>query len=615
MNHLTIRFDDLRHDRPPRCFGEPDRVITAWVPEDVVSSLQEAQRAADSGSWVAGFVSYESAVAFQASLVTHEPDPGFPLAWFGVFDRILEPSPLERDYPYTVDRWTAEVAPPEYRRDVRKVKELIRKGETYQVNYSTRLRSNVRGDHLSLYRDLARSQGGSYAAYIETDDWVVISASPELFFRWDGTNILCRPMKGTMSRGRWAEDDLAQKALLLNSEKDRAENVMIVDLIRNDLGRFAEIGTVHVESLCDAERYNTVWQLTSTVTARTPEGVGLADVFAHTFPCGSVTGAPKVRTMEIIAELERSPRGIYCGAIGLLSPPGSGEPRAQFSVAIRTMAINRHTGEAAYGVGGGITQGSSPEDEYDEARLKGLILEAPTSAITLLETMRWEPGSGFYLLNRHLQRLHRSARYFGIPYPVTDIMRNLRQFHTETTARVRLLLEQDGTVRLGHQPLGEPKEPVRVAFDWSPIDPEDPTRFHKSTNREEYEMARARQPDADDVVLLTASGEVAETTIANIAALIDGRWVTPPLSSGCLPGTHRADLIARGTIVEGVVTAHDLGNAADVAIFNSVSGWRRAKLIGSRPDPNARLSSGSAGRVTSTPTPSVLGLISGSIDS
>ena len=316
---------------------------------------------------------------------------------------------------------TPEISEAEYHESFAAIHDLIKAGDTYQTNFTFRLRGTFEGDPRTLYRELLHAQRGGYHAYLATGDQTIVSASPELFFRWDGRRIETRPMKGTMPRGRWEQEDRDERERLLTSGKNLAENVMIVDLLRNDLGRVARFGTVKAEQLFDIERFETVWQMTSTIAAETRPEVKLVDVFDAMFPCGSVTGAPKRRTMEIITSLETSPRGVYCGAIGLLAPPGSGRPKAEFSVAIRTVVIETADGSTEYGTGGGVVHESTAESEYDEAMIKARVLKRRRPPVTLLETMRWDPGTGIWLLDRHLNRLRSSARYFDIAVPEAEI--------------------------------------------------------------------------------------------------------------------------------------------------------------------------------------------------
>jgi para-aminobenzoate synthetase/4-amino-4-deoxychorismate lyase len=452
------------------------------------------------------------------------------------------------------------------------------------VNFTLALRARLEGDPRGLYRDLAYAQRGAYAAYLDTGRYRVVSASPELFFRIDGERIVARPMKGTAPRGRWLAEDEAIRERLAGSVKDRAENAMIVDLLRNDIGRVARGGSVEWSDVFAIERYATVWQLTSTVAADLRPDVSLTEIFRALFPCGSVTGAPKVSTMSIIAELERDARGVYCGTVGYLAPAGRTGPRARFNVAIRTVVQDATTGAAAYGVGGGITWDSRAAAEYDETVAKAQVLTARRPPVRLLETLRHDPGAGYRRLPEHLARLRDSAVYFGMRVDMDAVHaaleREAARFPTKP-ARVRLVIDPRGRLDAGSAPLTDRAGPIRLAVDREhPVDPADPLLFHKTTLRDRYEAAAARFPDADDVVLVNTRGRATETTRANLAIRIGDRWITPPLDEGLLPGCERAALLADGRLEEAPVTLEQLGSADEVAFLNSVRGWRPAVLVG-----------------------------------
>jgi para-aminobenzoate synthetase/4-amino-4-deoxychorismate lyase len=369
------RFDDLQGGTALRC-PPPARVLTAVRPDEVAAVLQEVHDATERGSWAFGYVAYDAAVGLQPDLPGGSSSPGRPpLVWFGLCD---EPAQVEGIAPppdagLPELRWRPDWTDDQHARAVATVREHIAAGETYQCNLTDRLRSTVAGDPEDLYAQLALAQRGAYNAYLDLGRHVIASASPELFFEWTGDVVRTRPMKGTAPRGRTTAEDRERSRVLLSSTKERAENLMIVDLLRNDLGRVAEIGSVVVEELFTLERYPTVWQLTSQVSARVPAGTGLLDLFRALFPCGSVTGAPKRATMLLIDELEPTARGIYCGAVGLVAPPGA-PFRARFNVAIRTVVVDRDTGEAVYGVGGGITWDSDAQAERAELRAKAAVL-------------------------------------------------------------------------------------------------------------------------------------------------------------------------------------------------------------------------------------------------
>ena len=588
---IEARFDDLSpgHERSFRLTG-PVGVVEAHRPDEVAGVLEAAASAAARGLWAGGFVAYEAAPGLNADLhVRDQPAEGptahLPLAWFAMFEgreAVDTPEP-PLELPMTPSRspWRPSVPLERYEESVRWIRELIAAGETYQVNYTIRLHARVEGAERGLYRDLCLAQRGGYAAYLDTGRSRVLSASPELFFRIEGDRITTRPMKGTAPRGRWLEEDEASVERLIASAKDRAENAMIVDLLRNDLGRISRPGSVVVDSMFDPERYETVWQLTSTISSELVPGASLLDVFRSLFPSGSVTGAPKVRTMQLIASLEDSPRGVYCGAVGYLAPSGSGEPSANFNVAIRTVVIDAASGTAEYGVGGGITHDSSPEGEYSEVLAKARVLTAIRPAFRLFETLRHTPGEGFHHLREHLQRLSNSARYFGFAFDRDEILASLdRALHgTDEEVRVRLTLARNGAIETDVRSLPPASDgPVRLALDDEPVDPSDVWLFHKTTNRDPYDRRRSKRADTDDVILVNVRGEVTESTIANLAARIDGVWVTPPRGSGLLGGTYREVLLREGRLTEQPITVEELMAAEAIALVSSVRGWREGVL-------------------------------------
>jgi para-aminobenzoate synthetase/4-amino-4-deoxychorismate lyase len=370
------RFDDL-HAGTALVFPSVDRVLSAERVDDVVAVLAEVERATAAGAWAFGYVAYEAAPGLDPALRVADRDAdGPPLAWFGISDTPGEAPPREAGPARPPLRWTADWTADEHASAVARVREHIAAGDTYQCNLTDRLRADVAGDPRSLYAALALAQGAAHSACLDLGRFVVASASPELFFDWTGDRLRTRPMKGTAARGRTAEEDRVRARELRSSPKEQAENLMIVDLLRNDLSRVARTGTVDVPELFTLERYPTVWQMTSEVVARTRADVGLVDVFRALFPCGSVTGAPKVATMEIIRALETGPRGVYCGAIGVVAPPGSAF-RARFSVAIRTVVADRRSGRAVYGVGSGITWDSDAAAEHAELAAKSAVLAGP----------------------------------------------------------------------------------------------------------------------------------------------------------------------------------------------------------------------------------------------
>ncbi len=574
----VVLFDAAR--REWITYEQPLEVVEAQRTADVVTSVQEVERyVQDRGMVAVGFISYEAAPAFDAALKVCSSSASFPLVWFALFDRsttIHLPPPSSSAHPLS---WRPNISREEYQAAIKRIKRSIAEGDTYQVNYTFRLTARFEGSAFDVFLRLVQAQPSPYCAFIETNDFSICSTSPELFFSLEGEEIVTRPMKGTASRACTVEHDDMRAESLRTSEKNRAENVMIVDMMRNDLGRIAEIGSVQVPSLFDVERYPTVWQMTSTVTATTK--ASLTDILRALFPCASVTGAPKARTMEIIAELERTPRQIYTGAIGVIAP----NRRARFSVAIRTVLIDKKKNEAEYGVGGGVVWHSTAEDEYEECLTKARVLTDVRPDFELVETMLFTQQQGFFLLEEHLNRLRASARYFDLPFDEPLAMRMIRQLHHDLRAsardcRVRMVLHRDGTATFAVSPIEDaPHDPLRVKLAAAPIDSNNLFLYHKTTHRKVYDDALASISDCDDVILWNERGEVTESSVANIVAEIDGKLYTPPVSCGVLAGTFRAVLLKEGTIAERVIRCEHLTRATQLFLINSVRRWRKAVLV------------------------------------
>ncbi len=535
-------------------FVEPQIVVQAERNDEVTDCLRRVEQLVESrGLYAAGFVSYEAAPAFDRALVVRE-SAGFPLMWFGLFENVERIASLHGNLAscptLTLESipWQPSVTADEYASMVARLRERIAAGETYQVNYTFRLSQPV-ADPWEEFAELIEAQAAPYAAYIETEHFAVCSASPELFFELQGDRIVTRPMKGTTARGLWAEDDRRRAAALAASEKERAENAMIVDMMRNDLGRIARVGSVRVSDLFRVERYPTLWQMTSCVSAETR--ASLAEIFAAMFPCASVTGAPKANTMRIIAESETAPRRIYTGSIGLIAPGR----RARFSVAIRTVLVDKDQQLAEYGVGGGVVWDSTPEGEYEECLLKAGILTAHRPEFSLLESLLWMPGvrqignlphaAGYWLLDEHMRRLQGSAEYFNFPLDVHSVTAALDDFALGLPPqphKVRLLIDRAGRIAIeaASRVESDLREPIRMELALHPVDASDLFLYHKTTHRQVYDAAIEGFGDADDVLLYNRKAEVTETCRANIAARVGNELLTPPISCGLLAGTFRA---------------------------------------------------------------------------
>lgn len=549
-------------------FTNPFEVITTSDSGEVRAALREVERAARAGAYAVGFVAYEAAPAFDGALVVR--DAATPLVWFGLFD-----APARQGVGggvYSSSAWEPSETRDAYERNVREVREAIARGDTYQANYTFRLRARFVGDAFAFYERLRAAQPTRFGAYLDAGRFKILSASPELFFRRRGSRILTRPMKGTAARGRWTEEDDAVCRALARSEKNRAENIMIVDLLRNDLGRVAETGTVRASSLFKVERHPTVFQMTSAVGARLREGATLEEIFAALFPCGSVTGAPKVSTTRLLARLESSSRGVYCGAVGCVTPGGD----ATFNVPIRTVVVDAFEGTAEYGTGGGVTWDSTPGGEYEEALEKARLLTEDPSGFELLETLRLEAGR-YHLLEEHVARLKSSARYFDFHLSESRVREALAEHAsahaTQTPRRVRLLVSREGGVRVESREHEETRGTRRVALARTPVDRRERFLYHKTTRRGVYESRRAERPGVFDVLLWNEEGELTEFTNGNLVVELEGHRLTPPRVCGLLAGTLRETLLRAGEISERVLKREDLSRATRCWLINGVRGW------------------------------------------
>ena len=564
-------------------FRDPRRVLAAETLADVQPVLHEVDAEAQRGRHVVGFVAYDAAPAFDSALVAREPSAGLlhmPLAWFGVFDA-PELVRAELSAPAVHGtKWHERVTRGEFDRAIAHIRESIGRGDVYQVNFTALLDVEVHDDPGALYRRLLAAQGPGYGARIHTGRHEILSASPELFFDRAQSRITTKPMKGTARRGRWSDEDRARSAALASSPKERAENVMIVDLLRNDLGRVAVPGSVAVPALFEVERRPTVLQMTSTVTATLRDDVRIAELFGALFPCGSVTGAPKVAATQIIALLESAPRGVYCGAIGHVAPGGD----ATFSVAIRTLTVDHERKCAVYGVGSGITWDSAAATEYDEVVAKAAILTHDLPQFELIETLRFERGR-YSRLDRHLARLAASADYFGFDRAanIADAGRTALDTHAArvgaASQRVRLQVSANGAVSIDAESLPPAAaSPLPFALASSPVRKANRFLCHKTTHRSVYDRHRHEHPDAFDVLLWNEEGELTEFTIGNVVLELDGARVTPPRDCGLLPGVFREELLQLRVIDERVLTRDDLRRATRTWLINSVREWVEVEL-------------------------------------
>lgn len=593
----------LRH-----AFGPPRQVLVARTLAQVRGVLDAVHAAARRGHWCVGHVRYEAAPAFDAALQTHAPDG--PLAWFGVYDA-PQPWPVSASPGSAAQvHWADSLVREDFDAALARIQRAIRDGDLYQVNYTAPLHGALHGSPEALFAALQRAQPGGYAAHIHAGDEQILSVSPELFFDWreadegpEGTGegeILARPMKGTAPRGGTPAQDQANAEHLRTAPKERAENVMIVDLLRNDISRIATPHSVRVPALFATQALPTVWQMTSDVRARTRRGTTLTDVFAALFPCGSVTGAPKVRAMQMIRALEPAPRGVYCGAVGVVrpaGPPGADGQHAvaaTFNVPIRTVLLRREatregardgggqTLQATCGIGSGITADAQPDAEWHEWRHKRAFVERASMPFEIVETLGLHDGK-FLHADRHMRRMGEAAAHFGFAWSVHAARQELQIAslrHLDGDWRVRLLLAADGQFHFEVFALQPTAAPVRLQLADRPL-AEAHSEFvrYKTTRRAHYAaFAPVAGSGVFDTVLWNEAGEITETTFGNIAALLDGRWITPPLACGLLPGVGRAVALAEGRVTEAVLHVDDVPRVEAWAFVNSLRGWLDAAL-------------------------------------
>ncbi|HVW73151.1 MAG TPA: aminodeoxychorismate synthase component I [Rhizomicrobium sp.] len=557
-------------DGPRRVFSAPLEVLRADTPAQVPDALAALEAALARGHHAAGWLGYELGHALEPRL---GPPPSGPLLRLGVFKAPLKagPAPAGRAYAGPLRPDWDEAA---YGARFARVKDYIAAGDIYQANLSFRARFAFLGDALALYEALRVASAAPYCAFVDDGERQIVSLSPELFFDLaaDG-GITVRPMKGTYPRGTGAHggDDAAERAWLSASAKDRAENLMIVDLIRNDLSRIAESGSVQVDDLFKVETYPTLHTMVSTVRARTRADAGVADILRALFPCGSVTGAPKIRAMEILRELETSPRGAYCGAVGHFAPVPGNRFSARFNVAIRTLTISE--GRGALGIGGGVVQDSSLAGEYAECLVKARFFETGRKPLMLIETLRHE--GDFVRLAQHLARMRASARALGLSFDEAAARHALEEAvrGRAGVSRVRLTLDEAGQhLANAHDlPPNPPHWTYRISAER--IQSGDRLLGHKTSWRALYDRDH---PDCDEMLFCNARGELTEGARSNIFVRRDGVLLTPPVDAGLLPGILRAELLARGEAREATLVPNDL--SGEVYLGNSLRG-----LIPARP--------------------------------
>ena len=554
-------------------FTQPIKELKTRDLAEVADLLAQVESYQEQGYYVVGYVSYEAAPAFEEKLAVHKaPLLAEYLLYFTVHDRVeTSPIPLTYEEVDLPSKWQEETSAENYEKAIAQIHHHLRQGDTYQVNYTVQLKQDLSANPFSIYNRMVVEQEAGYNAYVEHDEMAVISMSPELFFEQNDRELTTRPMKGTTQRGVTDQEDLAQASWLEQDPKNRSENMMIVDLLRNDMNRISEVGSEHVERLCQVEQYSTVWQMTSTIKSQLRADVDLVAIFRSLFPCGSITGAPKIATMEIIKNLEPQPRGVYCGTIGILLPNG----RRIFNVAIRTIQL--HLGKAIYGVGGGITWDSTWESEYREVHQKAAVLYRKQARFQLITTGKISQNSLLFE-DQHLERLTKASRYFSYPFDPKDLRQKIeiecQACDSHQDYRMRISLSKSGEMELSRQILA-PLSPsfCKAKLCLQEADLNQSFTYFKTTHRPHLSLGEQEK------IYHNKSGELLETSIGNLVLKIYGKLYTPPTSLGILPGIYRQHLLESGQVEEKVLTLADLNQAETIYGCNAVRGLYEMKVI------------------------------------
>jgi len=554
--------------------------------DDMNSFFEKIENYLKKGFWVCGYFCYEFGYFLEPALFSLKEKFSFPVAWLGVCKK---PIFVKRPFcaslvpnSYSLKNLTLNITEEEYNLAIKKIKEYLEGGLTYQVNFTFKVKFNFFGDFLDFYLDLRKAQPTSYLSLIDTFDRIILSFSPELFFRKKQNKIVVRPMKGTVKKGLLSREDERNRKYLKKSRKTQAENIMIVDLLRNDLGKIAE--KVKVREIFEIENYRTLYQMTSTIEADLKKKK-IKDIFYSLFPSGSVTGAPKIKTMQLIKGLEKEPRKIYTGCIGYFSPQG----KFCFNVAIRTILLEKNKGEL--GVGGGIVYDSLDKTEYKEALLKAKFLIEKFPSFSLIESILWQKNKGYFLLDLHLKRLKNSCQYFCVPLNLEKLKRNLKNLeeslkresavYGKEKFKIRVLVNLEGEFEIESLLLEEIKLPVKVKISSFKINPQNVFLYHKTTKREIYEeeLMKVRKEGFFEVIFFNIYDELTEGAITNVFLLKGDVLYTPSLKCGLLPGILREYLLKKKRVKEKILLLKDLKKANKVFVGNSVRGLMEAEIL------------------------------------
>lgn len=577
-------------------YQNPIEMITAISADELIIAIKRIEECLGDGYHVAGWMSYEAGLCLEDKLMPLLPEVlESPLLTMGVFKsrEIMDFQDAQHYWKTRGDLSGFELKNlhlsedrADYAEKFEKIQNYLTAGDIYQVNYTLKAKFDFEGSREAFYASLRKAQQVEYAAYIESDEYTILSLSPELFVRKDGNKLKAKPMKGTGKRGRSAQEDQDLCQELYNSVKDRAENLMIVDLLRNDLSKFAKAGSVNVPKIFEVEKYKTLFTMTSTVRAEIKDGISACDVMTSIYPCGSVIGAPKIRAQEIIAELESHQRGVYTGAIGYFTPEGD----MCFSVPIRTLTID-HEGHGELGLGGAIVADSQAEDEYDECLLKAAFVMAEHPDFDIIESLRWSLREGYPHLRAHMERLEKSSAYFSYTCDVEKIEKELLQHASflqnegDEFYKVRLLVSREGHATITSEKIetADIDDIPLIVLSDDAIDSQDKFFYHKTTRRQFYQsqlIAYRNKYGCHDVIFKNEKGELTEGSYTNLFIKKDGVFYTPPIESGLLNGIYRHHMLGSQNIKtqEKKLYPDDLESADEVFVSNAVRGLQKVNF-------------------------------------
>jgi para-aminobenzoate synthetase / 4-amino-4-deoxychorismate lyase len=569
-------------------FLKPVEVISVYKKEDLKFSFNQIQKLIDKGYFAYSLINYEAGFLFEEKLSSLQTKNDEKLIQFFFFDKKnvkeLNSSKVMFDNfsidKYSISEFELNRSESEFNYDIAKIKAYIKAGDTYQVNYTLKGEFSFKGSYSSFFQKLLFNQSAKYSAFINNIDKYIISLSPELFFHQKSKKIISYPMKGTTQRGYNTNADTIAETELEKSKKNLAENVMIVDLIRNDLGKICKYGSVKVPELFHIEKYESLFQMISVVKGNLRKKTKMLDILKNIFPCGSVTGAPKIRTMEIINEIEKDERGIYTGSIGLITPD-----EIKMNVAIRTMTIDKNTGDGVIGLGSGIVWDSEPKNEYEEVLLKSKFLTEPLDYFEIFETMKVENGKILFF-DQHLERMKSAADYFLFRFSEKKIRKQIEiaisNLDFKKSFKIKITLYKCGKLNIIVSQIPKQKRNITVIISDNKILSTDKFRHFKTTNRKLYddEYLHFSSKSIYEVLYLNEKDEIAEGSRTNIFLRKENSWFTPSLESGALAGIYRNYFIQKqNDIIEKSIMIDELLKADELILTNALRGETKVSKL------------------------------------